>query len=121
MKFTWKQKNLLFFVLGLFLIFGCGERSKNLNATFTIKVDGTNGQSFRGYYSIIGTGAIHKRIDIEGIVPAKYNGKGAVVICHFQKTSKEGTLKVEILKNDKAISHAETLVPYGEIYLKTSP
>lgn len=121
MKFTWKQKNLLFLLLGFFLIFGCSETSEDLNATFTVKVDGTNRQSFRGYYSIIGTGAIHKRTDIEGIVPTKYSGEGAVVICHFQKTSKEGILKVEILKNDKVISHAETLVPYGEIYLKTSP
>jgi hypothetical protein len=119
MKFIRKQKKF-FFVLCFFLILGCSETLNSLDDTLTIKINGTNGQSFRGYYSILGTGVKHGRTDVEGIVPAKYNVKGAVVICHFKKISREGALKVEIYKNDKIVSHAETSVPYGEIYLKTS-
>lgn len=121
MKSMEKQTNLIFLVLGIFLLFGCSEASKDLNSALTIKVEGSKGQSFRVNYSIIGTGAICGPTNVYGTVPAEYSGKGSAVTCHFQKTSQEGYLRVKILKNDKLISHSETSIPYGVISLKSLP
>ena len=49
----------------------------------------------------------------------EYKGRGTIALCSFRKLTEEGSLKVEILRNGKAISESETNIPYGFVSLKT--
>ena len=104
--------------LCLFSLTGC-DLSKNASSDFIIKVCGTEGLKFSGHYSIVGAKTLPEPIDTHGVIPMEYRGKGAIVLCSFRKLTKEGSLKVEILKDGKAISESETSISYGFVSLKT--
>lgn len=92
---------------------------KDVNPDYLIRVSGTNGLKFSGHYSIAETKALPEPINVHGVVPGEYNGKGAVAMCYFRKLDEKGFLKVEILKDGKILSESETNIPYGFVSLKT--
>ena len=104
--------------LCLLLPAGC-DLSKDASSDFIIKVCGTEGLKFSGHYSIVGAKTLLEPIDAHGVIPMEYRGKGAIALCSFRKLTKEGTLRVEILKDGKAISESETSISYGFVSLKT--
>jgi hypothetical protein len=107
--------------LGIIFLFGCSEGLKGVESEYTIKVIGSGQLQFSGHYTIAGTGAMPKPLQVKGAVPAEYKGKGLAAACVFRKTSAEGTLKVEILKREEAIASSETAAPYGIITLGKIP
>ena len=110
--------NCLIFCLCLLLPAGCGL-SNDKSSDFTIKIYGTRGLEFSGHYSVVGDKALPEPIKAHGVIPMEYEGKGAVALCCFRKLTKDGSLKVEILKDGKLISESETSMPYGSVSLKT--
>lgn len=107
--------------LVIMLLGGCGDGLKGMEGSYTIKVTGSEKLKFSGHYSFIGTGGIPKPINIEAVAPAEYKGNGVAAVCVFRKTTAEGTLKVEILKDDKVVSTSETTQPFGVISLGKVP
>ncbi len=106
-------------MIGIISFWGCSEVQKATESEFTIKVSGTKDLKFNGHYSFVGLGSKPVPQNVEGTIPGAYQGKGALALCLFRKTSLEGTLKVEILKGEEVIANGETAVPYGVVSLKT--
>ena len=104
--------------LCLLSLTGC-DLSKDASSDFIIKVCGTEGLKFSGHYSIVGAKTLPEPIDTHGVIPMEYSGKGAIALCSFRKLTEEGSLKIEILKNNMVISESETSLPYGFVSLKT--
>ena len=110
---------LILLMIGIIPLLGCGDALKSVESDVTIKVSGTEGLIFTGYYSIVATGSSPKPIDVKGSVPAQYQGKGVMGLCLFQKASGDGSLKVQILKDGKVVAEGESAAPEGVVTLKT--
>ena len=115
------KKILLYLLPALIIFIGCGDGIKGMESAFTIKVTGSDNLKFSGNYSFVGTGAIPEPVNIEGTAPAEYKGNGIAALCMFRKITAEGSLKVEILKEDKVVSSTGTTQPYGIISLGKIP
>jgi hypothetical protein len=113
--------NQLFIILliGVLPLWGCGDALKSVESDITIKVSGTDGLMFSGYYSIVATGSSPKPINVKGSVPSEYQGKGVMGLCVFQKASVDGSLKIQILKDGKVVAEGDSAVPEGVVTLKT--
>lgn len=115
------KQSILYVLLGIIFLFGCSEGLKGVESDYTIKVTGSDQLQFSGHYTIANTGQIPKPLQVKGAIPAEYKGKGVAAACVFRKTSVEGTLKVEILKEQQIVSSMETGAPYGIITLGKMP
>ena len=118
------MKKTLFICLILFcmLLYGCADGLKDMEASYTVKITGTEKLKFSGYYYFISTaGGVPKPIHVEAVIPAEYKGKGMAAVCVFRKNTAEGALKVEILKDGKVESTSETTQPMGVITLGKVP
>jgi thioredoxin reductase len=115
------KRSILYFLLGIIFLVGCSEGLKGVESDYTIKVTGANQLQFSGHYTIAGTGAMPKPVQVTGAAPAEYKGKGVAAACVFRKTSAEGTLKVEIMRGQEIVSSMETAAPYGIITLGKMP
>jgi hypothetical protein len=60
-------------------------------------------------------------VEVNAVVPVEYQGKGVAAVCLFRKTTAEGALKVEILKDGKVLSISETTQPFGVVSLGKIP
>ena len=112
MKIKWVGLMLIFV-----LLYGCSDGLKDLETAYTVRVTGSGQLKFSGHYTFAGTANLRKPVHVDGVVPAEYRGKGLAAACVFRKTTAEGNLKVEILKDGKVISEAETAQPFGIISL----
>jgi hypothetical protein len=115
------RKWYLIVPLVMFILWGCGDTFKGMESDLKISVTGTPGLKVSGHYAIVATGEVPKPQNVEGTVPVEYQGKGLTVLCLFRKTTAEGTLKVEITRNDKVIATSETQAPMGFVSLTTPP
>jgi len=115
------KRSKLYFILIIILLFGCSDGLKGVESDYTIKVTGADQLPFSGHYTIAGTGAMPKPIQITGKAPAEFTGKGLAAACVIRKTTVEGTLKVEIIHGKEVVSTAETAAPYGIITLGKIP
>jgi hypothetical protein len=115
------KRSIIYFLLGIIFLFGCSEGLKGVESDYTIKVSGSDKLQFSGHYTMAGAGAMPKPVQVKGAVPMEYKGKGMTAICVFRKTTAEGTLKVEILKDQSVVSSMETAAPYGIITLGKMP
>jgi hypothetical protein len=115
------KKSIVYFILGIIFLYGCGTGLKDVESDYTIKVTGSDQLQFSGHYTIANIGQIPKPVQVKGALPAEYKGKGFAAACVFRKTSAEGTLKVEILKGQAAVASSETAAPYGIITLGKIP
>ena len=115
------KRSKLFFILLIILLFGCSEGLKGVESDYTIKVTGANQLPFSGHYTIAGTGAMPKPVQVTGKAPGEYTGKGLAAACVIRKTTAEGTLKVEILRGKDVVSTSETAAPFGVITLGKIP
>ncbi len=108
-----------FFMLllaGLFAYSGCSTGSVESN--FTIKVSGTSGLEFSGYYMTVTDGHISTWKLVEGKVPDQYSVSGNIVSCTIRKKTERGTLSVQIVKDGKIVSVSETALDYGSVNLR---
>ncbi|MCK9195506.1 MAG: hypothetical protein M0P16_00820 [Syntrophales bacterium] len=115
------KRSKLFFILLIILLFGCSEGLKGVESDYTIKMTGADQLPFSGHYTIAGTGAMPKPVQVTGKIPAEFSGKGLAAACVIRKTTVEGTLKVEIMHGKEVVSTAETAAPYGIITLGKIP
>lgn len=112
------KKMLLCFSISLLILSGCGF-FQGEGSDFTIKITGTEGLSFSGHYAIVVGDNLPSPVNVRGTAPAEYKGKGVVAICFFRKLTEHGSLKVEIVKDGKAVSESETSAPFGFVSMKT--
>jgi hypothetical protein len=110
---------ILIFCTGLFFISGCGFL-QGTGSDFTIKITGTTGLVFSGHYAIVAGDSLPAPVNVRGTTSAEYKGKGVIAICFFRKITEAGSLKVEIVKDNKTVSESETSAPYGFVSMKTS-
>jgi hypothetical protein len=110
---------LLLFLLAVLMLSGCSDGLMGLSSDFTIKVSGTEGIKFKGHFAIADTVVNPNLQNVDGKVPAQYQGKGLMALCLFRKTSPSGLLKVEIIKDEKVVTAGETVIPFGVVSLKT--
>jgi hypothetical protein len=115
------KRSKLYFILIIILLFGCSEGVKGVESNYNIKVTSADQLPFSGHYTIAGTGAMPKPVQVTGKAPAEFAGKGLAAACVIRKTTVEGTLKVEILRGKAVVSTAETAAPYGIITLGKIP
>jgi hypothetical protein len=115
------RRPILYLLLGIILLVGCSEGLNGVDADYTIKVTGSDKLAFSGHYTIAGTTAIPKPVQVTGTVPMEYKGKGMAAACVFRKTAAEGNLKVEILKGQSIVSSSEVATPFGIITLGKIP
>lgn len=103
------------------LLFGCSEGMKEAEQVYTIKITGSARLQFSGHYTIAGTGALPKPVHVKGAVPVEYKGQGVAAACLLRKTSAEGKLKVEILKDGTVVASSETAAPFGIVTVGKIP
>ncbi len=115
------KRSILYFLLAAFFLYGCGDGLKGMESEYTIKITGAGQLPFSGHYTIAGTGALPKAVQITGKGPMEYTGKGLAAACVIRKTTSEGTLKVEILRGKDVVSTSETAAPFGVITLGKIP
>jgi hypothetical protein len=115
------KRSIIYVLFGIIFLCGCSEGLKGVESDYTIKVTGSDQLQFSGHYTIAGTGALPKPVQVKGAVPVEYKGKGVAAACVFHKTSAEGTLKVEILNGQAVVASMETATPYGIITLGKMP
>ncbi|MEN6320945.1 MAG: hypothetical protein ABFD82_19595 [Syntrophaceae bacterium] len=115
------KRSILYFLLGTIFLFDCSEGLKGVESDYLIKVTGSDKLQFSGHYTIAGTGALPKPVQVKGAVPAEYKGKGVAAACVFRKTSNEGALKVEIIRGQTVVSSSETSSPFGIITMGKIP
>jgi hypothetical protein len=111
-----KKRILIMLILGalIFLLTGCDGES-----TFVIRVSGTTGLEFSGNYLVYTSNGQSTSKSVDGTVPTEYTVKGTIVSVVFQKQTEEGTLKVEILKDNQVIASSETTAAYGVVSVAT--
>jgi hypothetical protein len=109
--------SILYFLLAALFLYGCGDGLKSMESDYTIKISGADQLPFSGHYTIAGMGALPKPVQITGKGSVEYTGKGLAAACVIRKTTSEGILKVEILREKDIVSTAETAAPYGIITL----
>ncbi|HOR86992.1 MAG TPA: hypothetical protein PLL98_10975 [Bacillota bacterium] len=112
------KKTLLIFCICILSVTGCGL-FQGAGSDFTIKITGSEGLTFSGHYAIVVGDSLPDPINVRGTAPAEYKGKGVIAICFFRKLTEQGTLKVEIVKDDKTVSESETSIPNGFVFMKT--
>lgn len=115
------KRSKLYFILIIILLFGCSDGLKGVESNYTIKVTGADQLPFSGHYTIAGTGAMLKPVQVTGKAPTEFAGKGLAAACAIRKTTSKGTLKAEILRGKEVVSTAETAAPYGIITLGKIP
>jgi hypothetical protein len=116
------MKKWLFVIpLVVFILWGCGDTFKGMESDLKISVTGTPGLKVSGHYAFVVAGAVPTPLNVEGTLPVEYQGKGLTALCLFRKTSVEGTLKVEIIRDGKVIAASETQAPQGFVSLTTPP
>lgn len=116
------MKNILLcLTVTLLLLYGCTNSLKEMESSYTIRITGSANLKVSGHYSFVGAGTIPKPVNIEAVVPVEYKGKGIAAVCVFRKTTADGTLKVEILKEEKVVSSSETTQPFGMVSLGKIP
>jgi hypothetical protein len=115
------KRLILCFLLSVMFLFGCSEGLKGMESDYTIKISGSDKLQFSGHYTIAGTGALPKPVEVKGVVPMEYKGKGMAAACVFRKTTADGTMKVEIMKGQEIVSSSETATPFGIITLGKIP
>ncbi len=115
-----KKLSLVFLASFIFLA-GCSDGLKGVETDYTIKVSGSERQAFSGHYTIAGTAALPKPVNVAGNAPQEYGGKGMAAACIIRKTTAEGTLKVEILKGKEIVATGETAQPFGIITIGKIP
>jgi len=117
------KRTILYFLSGIIFLLGCSgsEGLKGVESDYTIKVTGSEQVQFSGHYTIAGMGAMPKPVQVSGKAPMEYAGKGLAAACVIRKTTVEGTLKVDILKDKDVVSTTETSAPYGIITLGKIP
>jgi hypothetical protein len=121
MKGKIMKKILLCLTLALMLLSGCGDNLKEMESSYTVKITGSEYLKISGHYSFVGIWGIPKPVNVESVVPVEFKGKGIAAVCVFRKTTAEGTLKVEILKDGKIVSSSEITQPFGIISLGKVP
>jgi hypothetical protein len=115
------KRSILYFLLATIFVYGCGDGLKGMESDYTIKITGADQLTFSGHYTIAGTGALPKAVQITGKGSMEYTGMGLAAACVIRKTTSEGTLKVEIIRGKDVVSTAETATPYGVIKLGKIP
>lgn len=115
------KRSILYFLLTTIFVYGCGDGLKGMESDYTIKISSAGQLPFSGHYTIAGTDAMPKPVQISGKGSMEYTGKGLAAACVIRKTTSEGTLKVEILRGKEVVSTSETAAPFGIITLGKIP
>jgi len=111
------KRSILYFLLAAFFLYGCGDGLKGMESDYTIKITGADQLPFSGHYTIASSGTMPKPVQVTGKGSVEYTGKGLAAACVIRKTTSEGILKVEILREKDIVSTAETAAPFGIITL----
>lgn len=75
--------------------------------------------AFSGNYMVVSaTGSTSKSVD--GITPIDYLVNGNIVSCSFQKQERDGSLKVQIIRDGKIFAESETTADYGVVTAATN-
>ncbi len=111
------NKFVMLLLVGLFAWSGCSTGSVESN--FTIKISGTSGLEFSGYYMTVTNGRISTWKLVEGKVPDQYLVTGNIVSCTIRKKTERGILSVQIVKDGKVVWASGTNVAYGSVSAET--
>ena len=110
---------LLLAGMGYVYLFGFpGEGGFGISQ-FTISVSGTPGTEFSGKYTTFGFTGESKPQTVKGVIPASYLVSGRHASCTFEKNSGAGTIKVEIIKNGRAVAFKESSEPNAIVTVTT--
>jgi hypothetical protein len=115
------MKKIILIVLLAMIAVGCSKKLKQLESEYTIRVTGSSDVAFKGNYSFPSADSLSKPINIEGVVPAEFTGRGVTALCMFRKTVPDGTLKIELMKDNTLIRSSETSAPYGLVSISNLP
>ena len=60
------KRSILYFLLAAIFVYGCGDGLKGMESDYTIKISGADQLPFSGHYTIAGTGALPKPVQVTG-------------------------------------------------------
>jgi len=117
-----KNVILIMLILGIIasVLAGCAH-----NPQFNIRISGTYDLEFSGSYLAVMSNGQTDSKSINATIPCEIAIVGidgitiSTVSVEFQKQAEQGTLKVEILKDDEVIASSKTTAAYGVVSLTT--
>lgn len=77
---------------------------------FQVRVSGTDGVKFTGFYELTLVNGVKTRKDISGTVPAVYSFTGDVITFTVAKTS-AGTMKIEVVRSGEVYDDEQSSAP----------
>lgn len=107
------KKLFLLMMLLTLLVSGCGE--PEAQSEFTVKLSGTPGMQIKGAYILTTPDGTSRSTFPEIVLPQEFKIKGTVLSVSYQKTTEEGELDLEVLKDGNVVSHSTTSAPLGLI------
>jgi hypothetical protein len=99
---------------------GCADNAdgpSDKDATYTIRVTGSDGQAFNGFYSVMEADGHVVNTDVEGIAPKDYRVKGLQVDLTFNKPTRMGYLEVTILRGSTQVAYGDIPASFGSLSL----
>lgn len=115
------NKNLTIGIILILVLFlsGCVGESN-----YIIRVTANPGLEYSGSYLVMSSGGQSVSKTVDGIgggpdKPIEYSVTGSTVSVAFQKKGTQGTLIVEILKNNKVVASSSTEAAYGVVSVAT--
>jgi hypothetical protein len=101
----------------LVLISGCMGVG---DSEYVIRISGdTHNLIYSGTYTTVTSGGYSTSKSVQGAGTQEFNVKGKIVSVAVEKEVKEGILKVEILKDGKVVTQAETSAEFGKVSVST--
>lgn len=85
----------------------CGEST---DVDFQVRVTGTDGLKFVGFYELTLVDTVKTRKDIKGTVPAVFSFKGDIIKFTIAKET-AGTMKLEIVRNGMVFDDEQSSAP----------
>jgi hypothetical protein len=104
MKRAWVAAAMMLAVCG-----GMAGAEEN-DVDFQVRVTGTDGLKFEGFYELTLVSTVKTRKDIKGTIPALYIFKGDIIKFSVAKEA-AGTMKVEIVRNGEVYDNEQSSAP----------
>jgi hypothetical protein len=87
------------------------------DATYTIRITGSEGQAFNGFYSVMEADGHVVNTEVEGKAPKDYRIKGLQVDLTINKPTQMGYLEIVILRGNKQVAYGDIPASYGSLSL----
>ena len=105
MKLAWVAAAVI-----MLAVCGGAAGGEENDVDFQVRVTGTDGLEFKGFYELTLVNTVKTRKDIKGTIPAVYTFKVDIIKFSVAKEA-AGTMKIEIVRNGEVYDNEQSSAP----------